>query len=307
MKRCLAFLVGFFVFTGTALGAFPEVKVQKINERVYALLGPTDVPNKANGGYINNNLVILGEKGVILVDAGSHHAVARHILAALRGVTDKPVTHVLITHAHSDHHLGLSAFPGAQVISTETCARTIAARGRGMVNWMKGRSGLDLASTKPVVPQTTLPAGTRQTMRIDGVQVELIAAAKAHTDGDMIVWLPEDKVLASGDILVSGINPNFGDGDLKSWIRVAQDILELPFETVLPGHGPLMNREDVKEFTGLIGDFYRTVESVYKAGGAESDIRNKLDLSRWQRLERFDDMMGHNINTVWLQVEADNF
>lgn len=208
MKRYLALLVSFFAFTGTALGAFPEVKVQKINERVYALLGPTDVPNKVNGGYINNNLAILGEKGVILVDAGSHRAAAEHILAALRGVTDKPVTYVLITHAHADHHLGLSAFPGAQVISTETCAKTIAARGHGMVNWMKGRSGLDLAGTKPVVPQTTIAAGTRQAMRVDGVQVELIAPAKAHTDGDMIVWLPEDKALASGDILVSGICPS---------------------------------------------------------------------------------------------------
>ena len=308
MKHYLGVFIGLMVFaSAVSASQFPEVKVQKINDRVYALLGPTDPPNKQNLGYMNNNLVIIGNQGVILVDAGSHRAVAEHIHKAIKTVTSKPVTHVLITHHHPDHHLGLEYFEGAQVIASEVCAQQIQDNGRGMVGSMSRNTGLSLGNAKPVVPQTRLAPRARQAMEIDGIKLEVIQTETAHTDGDMMVWLPEDGVLASGDILVHTINPNFRDGNLKSWIGVVDNILKLPVQTVMPGHGPLMQRQEVAEFRALIADFYKTVEEVYKAGGVEADVRKKLDLARWQRLGRYEDMMGGNINKVWLEVEEANF
>jgi cyclase len=308
VKHTLGILVALLMFaSAVSASQFPPVKVQKINERVYALLGPTDPPNRENRGYMNNNLVVVGNTGVILVDAGSHKAVAEHIDKAIKTVTSKPITHVLITHHHGDHHLGLEYFEGAQVIATDVSARQIRDNGRGMVAFMSRNTGLYLRDTRPVVPQTTLASRSREAMEIDGVKLELISTDTAHTDGDMMVWLPEDGVLASGDILVHTINPNFRDGNLRKWIGVVDDILKLPLRTVMPGHGPLMQREDVAEFHALIAGFYNTVEEIYKAGGAEADVRKKLDLAKWQKLGRFDDMMGGNINKVWLEVEEDNF
>ena len=306
MKLLFAFVLA---LAGVAASAapFPPVHVEKINDRVYALLGPADVPNRENGGYMNNNLAIIGKDGVVLVDAGSHVAVAEHILQALRTVTTKPVTHVLITHHHADHHLGLAAFPGATVVSTDVCAREIAEHGKGHVAWMKGRTGLSLAGTRPVTPTVLIPAKTRRSMELQGVPMELIGTDTAHTHGDMMVWLPEDGVLASGDVLVHGINPNLEDGNLKKQIAVIDEALKLPLKEVMPGHGPLMVRADVEAFRGLLSDFYRTIETIYKAGGMESEVRQRLDIARWQKLGRFEDMMGHNISAVWRQVEDDNF
>lgn len=309
MKHYLGVFVALLMFSGVASASqFPDVKVQKINDRVYALLGPSDPPNKQNLGYMNNNLVIIGNKGVILVDAGSHRAVAEHIDKAIKTITSKPVTHVLITHHHPDHHLGLEYFEGAQAISTDYCAKQVKDNGRGLVASMSRNTGLYLGDAKPVVPQTTIASRSRQAMEIDGVRLELISTETAHTDGDMMVWLPDDGVLASGDILVHTINPNFRDGNLKKWIGVVDDqILKLPFKTVMPGHGPLMQRQDVVEFRDLIAGFYKTVEDIYKAGGTESDVRKKLDLAKWEHLGRYKDMMGGNINKVWLEVEEANF
>ena len=308
MKHYLGVFIGLMVWaSGAASSQFPEVKVHKINDRVYALLGPSDAPNKQNLGYMNNNLVVIGKQGVILVDAGSHKAVAEHIDRAIKAITPKPVTHVLITHHHPDHHLGLEYFKGAQVIASEVCAKQIQDNGRAMVGSMSRNTGLPLRDAKPVVPQTRLAPRARQAMEIDGIKLELIQTEIAHTDGDMLVWLPEDGILASGDILVHTINPNFRDGNLKSWIGVVDNILKLPLKTVMPGHGPLMQRQDIVEFRALIADFYKTVEEIYKAGGVEADVRKKLDLAKWQRLGRFDDMMGGNINKVWLEVEEANF
>lgn len=308
MKRYLIAIAALAVFSGAASAAgYPDVKVEKINDRVYAMLGPTDPPNRENGGYMTNHLVIIGDKGVILVDAGSHRDVAEHIDKAIKTFTEKPVTHVLITHHHSDHHLGLSYFKDAQVIASSLSAKQIEDNGRGMVKWMERNTGKNLRNTRPVVPHARVAHKTRESMEINGVPLELISTGTAHTDGDMVVWLPEDGVLASGDILVHTINPNFRDGNLKNWIAVVDDMLKLPLKAVMPGHGPLMQRKDVVEFQALIAEFYQTVEDIYKAGGAEADVRRKLDLAKWQKLGRFDDMMGGNISKVWLEVEEANF
>lgn len=286
---------------------FPEVKVDKINDRVYALLGPLDPPNKENRGYMNNSLVVIGERGVILVDAGSHRAVAEHIDLAIKRVTAKPVTHVLITHHHPDHHLGVEYFKGAEIIATDYTAQQIRENGPSMVDFMSGTTGLDLRDVTPVVPPRTIPRQSRQMLAIDGVRVELISPAIAHTEGDLMVWLPDEGVLAAGDILVHLVTPRVRDGNLKSWIGVVDNILAMPLNTVMPGHGPLMRRNDVVEFRNLIADFYSTIEGLYKSGGKEWDVRKKLDMARWERLARYSDLMGLNISDVWRQVEEENF
>jgi len=308
MKRTLGLSFALLFYAGTVLaGSYQDVNIQKINNRVYAMLGGIDVPNKQNGGYTNNVLVIIGNQGVILVDAGSHKSVAEHIYSAIKTVTSKPVTHVLITHHHGDHHLGLAAFPDAQVVASEYCARQIQDYGDSMVRGMSRMTGMQLLGTRPVVPQTKIPPRSRRSMSIDGINLELITTDTAHTDGDMMVFLPEDGVLASGDILVHGVNPNTADGHLRKWLGVIDEIRKLPVKTVMPGHGALMQPQDVVEFQGLMTSFYRTIEALYKSGGSESDVRKKLDLARWQQLSRFDDMMGRNISKVWLEVEAENF
>ena len=221
MERLFISLLTFLVFANPVFAdSFAEVNVQKINEHVYALLGPIDPPNKLNSGYMNNNLVIIGNQGVILVDSGSHRAIGEHIKKAIARITPKPVTHIMITHHHPDHHLGSIAFPDAQIISSANCAKEIANTGRGMVAWMSRTTGLNLSDTKPVIPQKTIASESRLNMQIDGIKLELITTKTAHTSGDMMVWLPDDRILASGDILVHAINPNFRDGHLKKWISV---------------------------------------------------------------------------------------
>jgi len=286
---------------------FADVKVQKINDRVYALLGGIDAPNRENGGYVNNVLVILGDQGTILVDAGSHKSIARHINQSIEKITPKPVTHILVTHHHGDHHLGASFFSGAQVIASEYCATQIKDNGRGLVQNMSRMTGLNLGDTSAVTPHQRIPQRTRQPMVIHGVKLELITPDTAHTHGDMMVFLPDDGVLAAGDILVHGVNPNTADGHLGKWLGVMDEIRKLPASTIMPGHGALMEQKDVAEFQQLMTGFYRTIEQLYKAGGDMSEVRQKLDLAQWQKLSRFEDMMGRNISKVWLEVEADNF
>ncbi len=310
MKRSFVLLTALAIWMGGAQAdALPAVQVQKINDHAYALLAPApvEVPNRENGGYVHNSLVLIGDKGVILVDTGSHRQVGEHIKEAIAQLTPKPVTHILITHPHSDHHLGSVAFPDAHVIASSNCAKLIENNGRGMVAFTRRMTGLSLTDTQAVVPVETVASNFRQEMQINGIRLELIVPQASHSDGDLMVWVPEDRILATGDILVNTVTPNFSDGNLKQWLTVLDDILKLPAQTFMPGHGPLMQHKDVVDFRALVADFYHVVEGIYKSGGVESDVRKKLDLSKWQKLSRYEQLMGSNINRVWLQVEADNF
>jgi len=311
MKRTLnAFLVFLFfllINTSVMAGDFAAVNVQKINDHIYAMLGGIDAPNKQNGGYVNNILVIIGDKGVILVDAGSHRAIAEHVYDSIKKITSKPVTHILITHHHGDHHLGASFFPDAEVIASEYCAQQIQDNGKGMVKRMAKMTGLDLYYTKPVVPQKRIPEHARQTMVIQGVTLELITTDTAHTKGDMMVFIPKDGVLASGDVLVHGVNPNINDGNLKSWLGVLKEVRGLPVKVAMPGHGALMRPADIAEFQTMMSSFYKAVEDTYKADGDMSDVRGRLNMVKWEHLSRYKEMMGRNISKVWMDVEADNF
>ena len=307
LRAFLIFISILLINTNVLARDFDDVNVQKINDHIYAMLGGIDAPNKQNGGYVNNILVIIGDKGVILVDAGSHRAIAEHVYDSIKKITPKPVTHILITHHHGDHHLGASFFPDAEVIASEYCAQQIQDHGKGMVKRMAKLTGLDLYYTKPVVPQKRIPEHTRQTVVIQGVTLELITTETAHTKGDMMVFIPKDGVLASGDVLVHGVNPNIYDGNLKSWLGVLKEIRELPVKIAMPGHGSLMTPQDIAEYQTMMTSFYKAVEDTFKADGDMSDVRSKLDLAKWKKLSRFDDMMGRNISKVWMDVEQDEF
>ena len=159
MRRLCALIA--FMTLGAAAYAqtFPEPRTHKINERVFVLLGPIQHANRFTQGYMINSTVIVGDKGVILVDSGGLDEVGRHIATAVRRITDKPVTHVVNTHHHGDHYLGNVAVEGATFISSETCRRMVLEAGPEWLGIMERDIGRELPGTKPLAADTTYPRG----------------------------------------------------------------------------------------------------------------------------------------------------
>src|SRR4029078_7749791 len=136
--RRLGALIALLACCVAAYGqTFPEPRAIKINDRVYVLLGPVQHANKLNQGYMINSTFIVGDKGVILVDSGGSDEVGRHIATAVRRITSKPVTHVVSTPHHGDHHLGSAAFEGATFISSEMCRKMVSETGHEWLELME--------------------------------------------------------------------------------------------------------------------------------------------------------------------------
>src|SRR5207244_5569363 len=146
------------------------------------------------GGAGANSTIIIGKTGVIVVDAKQTEPGAKDLLAEIAKITPKPVKTAIITHSDGDHVNGLVAFPsGMKIIAHENNKKeqeaALAAGGRG-------------APPADRLPNQVVTK-TKEKMTIDGVKLELYHFAPAHTSGDLIVFLPDQKVVSTGDMIVT--------------------------------------------------------------------------------------------------------
>jgi cyclase len=306
MPRLSALIAIIALASGAYGQTFPEPRTVKLTERVYVLLGPIQHANRLNQGYMINSTVIVGEKGVILVDSGGSDEVGRHISTAVRQITDKPVTHVVNTHHHGDHYLGNVAFEGATFISSEMCRRMVLETGHEWLGIMERDIGRKLPGTKPVAAEVTYAEGKKAETLIHGVRVVFWVPRGSHTVGDLVVHLPDDEVLIAGDVLVSQVVPTLKDGFVKNWIHTLDELQAFDVRYFVPGHGDVMTRRDVAALRDTLRSFYLGVKEGFRKGQSEDEIRKSLDLSNWGRLER-SYVIGRNINRAYLEIERDSF
>lgn len=307
MRILIAASLLMLISTWANAAPLPAVKVQKINDRVYALIGPMGLPSKQNQGYMVNSTVIIGDKGVVLIDSGSTDEVGKHLAKAIAKITPKPVTHIINTHFHGDHTMGNIAFPNSEIISSEKCRTQLQGEAAEWMQLLFEFTGMHFPNTKPVLATTTYKENTRVEVTLHGVRIVLWTPAGSHTDGDMLVYLPEDKVLVGGDVIVNETIPVFRNAHVKAWVGTLEEANKLDIKSIVPGHGPLMSKPALAKLHKMMAALYAGVEAGYKKGLSDSDIRKALDLKDWKRLSSFDNFMGANINKTYLEVEAANF
>jgi len=282
-------------------------EVVKINEHVYALLGLIEQPTRFNQGYISNSTAIIGKTGVILIDTGYSDEIGEHLKKAIAEITSKPVTTVINTHHHGDHVLGNIAFEGATIISSEKCRKLLQETGPDSIANLEDATQRKFPKTRPVLASVTFAEGTRTERVIDGVRLMLWVPKGSHSPGDMMVYLPDEKVLISGDIMVKHVTPDFEDANVRNWVETLKQIVELDPETVVPGHGLILDRADVFAMQSRMSTLYTAVVDGYRKGLSDYEIRKTIDLREWDKMHLFTELMGHNINHTYLEVEKENF
>jgi len=304
MRHALGFAALLFAAAVSAQ-SLPQPRVVPINDRVYLLMGPTQHANAQNQGYMVNSTLIVGDRGAILVDSGGSDEVGWHLAGTVLGITSKRVTHVINTHAHGDHYLGNTAFPGARIVSSEACRKAVEEHGHEWIAMMEEAVGRKLPGTRAVPAAEAIPRGITGTS-IQGVRIVFWVPPGSHTDGDLIIYLPDDKVLIAGDVLVNGVVPTLQDGFLRNWIATLDTMQTLDVERFVPGHGPLMKAPDVKALRDALEKFRAGVEAGYRLGLSEVETRKALELSGWEKLERAY-VIGRNVNRAWLEAERESF
>ena len=189
-----------------------------------------------------NSTVIVGTNGVVVVDAKTTKPGGQELLDDIAKITPKPVTTVILSHSDGDHVNGLAAFSaGVKVIAQENNKKeqetALAAGGQGA-------PPADHLPTQVITKQ-------KETLTIEGEKLELYHWAPAHTSGDLIVYLPTQKIVATGDIIATNNPyPRIHDekhGSTEGWIATAKGMIALDADTYVPGHGNIQTKADIQK------------------------------------------------------------
>jgi len=254
------------------------VSFDKLAEGVYAYTAEGD-PNTG---------IIIGDDGVMVVDTQATPDMAQDVIRRIREVTDKPIKYVVLSHYHAVRVMGASAYKADHIIASQATYDLIVERGQFDFDSEVGRFPRLFQGVESV-PGLTWPSITFEssmTLWMGKRRVELMHMGRGHTKGDIVVWLPEEKVLFSGDLVEFGATPYTGDAYLSDWPQTLANVRALGAEKLVPGRGDaLTTPETVEAAISGTQDFLTQMFESVKKGRSEGKELNEIYTETYQVLQ----------------------
>ena len=215
--------------------------MRELASGVYAVPGDTGkgVEGRPNAGFV------VTDDGVVVIDALASPRQGEQLLRSIRRVTDRPIRWLVLTHHHPDHHFGAVVLrkAGARVIAHPD-KRTLASEGGEdalIADWVRV-VGLDAMRGFEFADTPDRPVTGTDTLRLGGRTIVISHPGAGHSPGDLIVWLPKERVLFAGDVLVEDGVSMVVDGNSDELLRVLDTVSALSARAVVPGHGAIPAR-----------------------------------------------------------------
>jgi glyoxylase-like metal-dependent hydrolase (beta-lactamase superfamily II) len=231
-----------------------------------------------------NSGVIIGDNAVMVIDAQATPAMAGKVIDRVRTVTDKPIKHVVLTHYHAVRVLGASAFNASEIIASDKTRELIVERGQE--DWESEYSRFPrLFRAADTIPGLTWPSiAFRQelTLYLGKRQVKLIHLGRGHTRGDIVAWVPDSKVMFSGDLVEYHSACYCGDAHFSDWPATLDRLAAFGADALVPGRGgALVGRDKVAEGIALTRDFLTTLYgSVQDSAVKGLSLKEAFDAAR---------------------------
>jgi cyclase len=250
--------------------------------------------------FINNTGFITGSDGVLSIDACATEARTRTYLAAIRAVTSQPVTMLINTHHHADHTNGNGTLGAATIVAHTKCREQLAvavppppADVFGPVNWGA------ITRTLP-----TVCFEHRLELHVGNHYIELLHfGTPAHTTNDIVVWLPEDRILFTGDLTFNGGTPFALSGSISGWLDVLTALGNLGADIIIPGHGPPGGPELLRQTGAYLAFVQEAATALHAAGLSPRQAAAELDLGCFAELSDSERIVG-NLHRAFAELSG---
>ena len=253
--------------------------VTTIAENVYSIVSPSiGLPTPENKGWNSNSHFVVTENGVLVFDTGSSELIGNKIKSAIKTVTDQPVRWVINSHSHADHWLGNAAFTDtdAEIIASKQALALMKEDGQPSMEFYSRVSEGATGPTQLVYPSLLL--AKIQKRNFGGVEVEFIFSNDGHSPGDVLMWLPKQKIIFGGDVLSSDWMPIItGHGNVPNLINTLYAVEKLNPTIVLTGHGRATTVDSVLRDANLLSSVWQQVKA--DAGNDKTSDETLLDVS----------------------------
>jgi glyoxylase-like metal-dependent hydrolase (beta-lactamase superfamily II) len=282
----------------------------------YAYLQPD-----GSWGWSNAGLIVDGE-AALLVDTLFDEPLTAEMLKTMAdatGIAAGDIGQVVNTHANGDHTHGNGLLPDAEIIASEASAHEMAEFSPQMLAAFKtqgatgalGEAGaffaevfapFDFAGARGRAPTRTFCGAL--TTRVGDKEVSLMEVGPAHTAGDVLVHVPKDRVVYTGDILFIDSTPIMWAGPISNWIKACDVILGLDVDAIVPGHGPLADHRQVRAMQDYLRFVEREARKRYEAGLSAAEAARDIalgDYAAWGDSER----IAVNVDSLYREFSGD--
>lgn len=287
----------------------------RVAEGVYGFIPPEDDTAFVSG----NSVAILGDDGVLVVDSGHTPSTTARMIAEIRRLTDKPVRFLVNTHWHPDHNAGnglyREAYPGVEIVSTPATRDAIrdllpkkevneemaemvrkilkedsTQKGKPLPAEVRKYYETSLAQLEAFFPELrksdhALPTVTfesRMTVYLGKREVQLIFLGRANTAGDAVIYVPDSKVLMTGDLVVYPVPYPYGSF-LGEWIEAMKKLEAMDAAVIVPGHGPVMHdKRYIDRVIALLDATRRQAADAFHRGLKPEEAIQAVDLSAFR-------------------------
>ena len=234
----------------------------------------------------SNSAVIINDEDVVVIDSMISPAAAVALAKELKAITDKPIRYVIDTHFHFDHAHGNQIYPDDveiigheftydMLVNGESVGRTYT----GFRDWWANEPGGEEGQKGlvPTPPTTTIT--DKMTLYRGDREIQLLYFGRGHTGGDVVTYLPAEKILFTGDLLLEGM-PYMGDGFLNDWVQTIESLKSLDFNIVVPGHGrPFSDPDRIDHLKSLLADLWERIGNACSQGLSAAEAAEQIDMT----------------------------
>lgn len=243
---------------------------------VHAYVSPTGDSGLTNAG------LIVGEGAATVVDTLLAPSLTQAFADSVRKATDLPVARVINTHHHHDHTGGNWAFPSAERYSSVAARDLLIRKGKPMEVYraLLPRFAQEFETVEILLPDVTFEGPW--TIHDGQREIRVLPAAPAHTFGDVMVYLPAEKVLFAADVAFHYVTPLVSEGSIEGWLQACDAVLALDAEVIVPGHGPIGTRKDFE----LMRDYWLLIREagarLLDEGMSPAEAARALDMGPYR-------------------------
>jgi len=277
--------------------------LKKIKNGIYAYLQPINT-----WGFNNAGLIIEKDQS-LLIDTLYDEKSTLKMLEEIKNKTgiNNHFNYLINTHANGDHWFGNNVVHADEIIATKETIKDMKSVSPSLMAdalkpslkfkllyWLKNKKNcpldryfkecfdaFDFQKIKPLYPTQII--NNKKTLHLDNLVIELIDLGPAHTKSDLIVWIPEKKVVFTSDILFNDSTPIMWEGPVENWINACDYLINLKAEYYIPGHGAIINKiEEIKKIRSYFEHLLKETETFYKKGYALDKIIQEIDTSKYQ-------------------------
>lgn len=278
-----------------------DLTPSKVNTSTYCFFGKPEVMDTHNNGNMSNSCFVNMGNAYLVIDSGPTYLYAKQAYTAIKKIKDLPISYVINTHTHDDHWLGNAYYKeiGVTIIGSKEFKNEVKLEKTRMQTRISKEA---YEGTEQVFPNDFVD--NEKVLDLDGKKIYIKSVnKKAHTKGDLLIHIPDEKIVFVGDLVFNDRLPSIRDGDLKGWIENLDEVRTMDVDFIVGGHGEIVDRTSIDMTYEYIKTLRDEVAALLEDGVDIAEAINMVKMEKFKDINFYDSMHRQNVEIAYRMLE----